>query len=332
MGRVQRGFRLARASYEVLRADRGLLLLPLLSFLATAAIAAIYAGVVWAVAGLGHGTSPAVFIPLYFVASFIAIFSNAAVVATANLYLQGGQPTLGDGVHVASTKIGKIAAWALVTTTVGLIVRALENRGGIFGRIIWSIVGMTWSVVTFLVVPVLLFEDLTVTDSVKRSGSLFRQRWGEQLVGDGTIGLAVMLVGLVAILPVALFFAISPIIGVLVAVIVFGALACVSAALSGIFNAALYRYATTGAAGGPFSIDDLQGSFHSRGGRAAGRGLGGFAPGIGGFGGGFGGFADRPATPPPAYPPAPSGSSAPPPYLPPNEQPPGVGQGDAGTW
>src|SRR5258708_12693113 len=122
------------------------------------------------------------------------MLSNGAVVARANLYLQGGQPTLGDGVHIASNKLGKIAAWALVTTTVGLIVRAFENRGGIFGRIVWSIVGMTWSVVTFLVVPVLLFEDLTVTDSVKRSGSLFRQRSGDQPVGAAPIGPPVLLV------------------------------------------------------------------------------------------------------------------------------------------
>jgi hypothetical protein len=274
MERIQRGFRLARASFEVLRADRGLLLLPLLSFVAIAVIAAVYAGGVWAVTGFGRGTSPAWFIPLYFIASFIAIFSNAAVVATANLQLQGGHPTLGDGIHVATGRLNKLFAWSLITTTVGLIVRALEQRGGIFGRLIWSLVGMTWSVVTFLVVPVLLFEDLSVTDSVKRSGQLFRQRWGEQLIGNGTIGLAVLLAGLVAVVPVGLLFALSPVVGIIAAVVCFGGLAAVSAALSGIFNAALYRYVTTGSAGGAFSIDDLQGSFKTRPGRGA-RGVSG---------------------------------------------------------
>ena len=267
MERVRRGFRLARASFEVLKADRGLLLLPLLSFVAIAIVAAVYAGGVWAVTGFGRGMSPAWIIPLYFIASFIAIFSNAAVVATANLQLQGGTPTLGDGIHIAATRLNKLLGWSLITTTVGLIVRALEQRGGIFGRLIWSLVGMAWSVVTFLVVPVLLFEDLSVTDSVKRSGHLFRDKWGEQVIGNGTIGLAVLLVGLVAAVPVALLYALSPIVGIAVGVVCYGALAAVSAALSGIFNAALYRYATTGSAGGAFSIDDLQGSFRTRPGR-----------------------------------------------------------------
>jgi MFS family permease len=274
MERVRRGFRLARASLEVLRADRGLVLIPLLSFVAIAIVAGIYAGGVWAVTGFHHGTSPAWFIPLYFLASFIAIFSNAAVVATAKLQLEGGHPTLGDGIHLATTKLHKIIGWSLITTTVGLIVRGLENRGGIFGRIVWSIVGMTWSVVTFLVVPVLLFEDLPVTDSIKRSGHLFRQKWGEQLIGNGTIGLAVLLVGLVAVIPVGLLYALAPALGIAAAVVCFGALAAVSAALSGIFNAALYRYATIGEAGGPFSIDDLQGSFQTRT-RRGNQGIGG---------------------------------------------------------
>jgi hypothetical protein len=203
-------------------------------------------------------------VPLYFVASFVSIFSTAAVVATADLYLQGRKPTLGDGVHVAATHVGRLALWAVVTTTVGLIIRVMEERAGIVGRLVLSLVGMAWSVATFMVVPVLLFEDLSTQDAVKRSAGLFRQKWGEQLVGNGSIGLAMILIGLVALVPVGLLFALSPVLGVVAGVVVFGALAAVSSALTGIFNAALYRYATTGAVGGPFSAEDLQGSFRTR--------------------------------------------------------------------
>jgi hypothetical protein len=261
--RVARGFRLARASLEVLRADTGLLLLPVLAFLTIAGLAGVYFAGLWAM-GLTHHLSPVALVPLYFVGSFVSILSTAAVVATADLYLQGRTPSLGDGVHLASVRVGKLAAWSIVTTTVGLVLRALEERAGLIGRLVLDLVGMAWGVATFMVVPVLLFEDLSVTDSVKRSAGLFRQRWGEQLVGNGSIGLAMLLVGLVAAVPVALLFALSPVLGVVVGVVAFGGLAAVSAALSGIFSAALYRYATTGAVGGPFSSADLQGSFRSR--------------------------------------------------------------------
>jgi hypothetical protein len=264
MERLQRGFRLAKSSFEVLRADTGLLLLPLLAFVTIAVLAGVYFAALWG-AGLTQHMSAVEVIPLYFIASFVSIFSTAAVVATADLYLQGRKPTLGDGVHVAATHVAKLALWAVVTTTVGLIIRLMEERAGIVGRIVLSLIGMAWGVATFMVVPVLLFEDLNMTDSVKRSAGLFRQKWGEQLVGNGSIGLAMMLIGLVALVPVGLLFALSPVLGIVTAVALFGALAAVSSALTGIFNAALYRYATTGVVGGPFSADDLQGSFRSRG-------------------------------------------------------------------
>lgn len=264
MDRVSRGFRLARSSFEILRADTGLLLLPLISFACMAAVAGVYVAGLYAFGVLHSHASPALFVPLYFVVSFIAVFFNAAVVATADGYLQGRTPTLGDGLHVATTKVGKLAGWAALTTTVGIVVRAFEQRAGVFGRIVGTLVGMAWSVVTFLVVPVLLFEDLGVVDSVKRSAHLFKARWGEQLIGNGSIGLALLVVALLGAVPVMLLYAVTPILGILAAVVLFGALMATSAALSGIFNAALYRYATTGLATGPFSQDDLQGSFRVR--------------------------------------------------------------------
>jgi len=270
MDRVKRGFRLAGASFEVLRADTGLLLLPLLAFTVIAGLAGVYLGLLWAL-GLTHHLGYVALIPLYFVASIVSVFSTAAVVATADLYLQGGHPTLGDGIHVASTKLGKLALWAVVTTTVGMVLRGLEQRGGALGRLVLNLIGLAWSVATFMVIPVLLFEDeQSTTGAIKRSANLFRQKWGEQLIGNGSIGLAMMLVGLVAVVPVALLFALSPIAGIVVAIVAFGGLAAVSSALSGIFNAVLYRYATAGTVAGPFSAEDLQGSFRTRNNRGAG--------------------------------------------------------------
>jgi hypothetical protein len=245
------------------------LLLPILAFVTIAALAGVYLGLLWSL-GLTSHLSYLELIPLYFVASIVSIFSTAAVVATADLYLQGRQPSLGDGIHIAYGKAGQLARWALLTTTVGLILRGLEQRAGVVGRLLVNIIGMAWSVATFMVIPVVLFEDVGVTDSVKRSAGLFRQKWGEQLVGNGSIGIAMVVIGLVAVVPVALLFALSPVVGVIAAVIVFGALAAVSSALSGIFSAALYRYATTGVAAGPFSSADLQGSFRTKKGLAAG--------------------------------------------------------------
>jgi Family of unknown function (DUF6159) len=118
--------------------------------------------------------------------------------------------------------------------------------------------------VTFFVVPVLLYEPVGVGDGIKRSASLFRQRWGETFVGNGAIGLVIFVASL-AVLVVAVPLAVAlPALGITLGVLGVGALAAIGAACTGVFNAALYRYATTGEASGAFTVEDLQASFRPR--------------------------------------------------------------------
>jgi Family of unknown function (DUF6159) len=275
MDRISRGLRLLKASWNVLMQDRELLVLPLISLLAIVVAALGIGGLGWASGALdtnGHTSGPLVYVlafGFYFVTYFISIYFSAAVIAAASIRLSGGDPTLGDGLRAANGKLGKIAGWAAVAATVGLILRALEERFGFVGRIVIGIIGVAWSAVTFFVVPVLLFEPVGVVDGIKRSGSLFKQRWGEQFTGSAGIGLGMFLIAIPVAAVVVLLFAASPVLGVVAAVLAFGALTAVGGALTGVFNAALYRYATTGEAGGVFSADDLNGSFHPRRSRGA---------------------------------------------------------------
>ena len=272
MERISRGFRLLGASWQVLKADRELLILPLISFVAIAIVAATFAGVDFGVGGfLDKGTEPGLVDYLllggfYFAAYFVSIFFNAAVVGAATIRLSGGDPTVRDGLRLASSKLGKIAGWAAVSATVGIILRSLEERAGFLGRIVIAIVGAAWSAITFFVVPVLLYEPVGVIEGVKRSGSLFKERWGEQFTGNVSIGLAMFLLAI----PVALIAAgigmLSVTLGIVVGAVGLGILAAGGAALTGVFNAALYRYATTGEASGAFSAEDLGGSFRQRSG------------------------------------------------------------------
>ena len=188
--------------------------------------------------------------------------------------------------------------WALITATVGMVIRTLQERSGLLGRIVFGLIGFAWTVLTYFVVPVLLFEEVGVGDAIKRSGSIFRQRWGEQFIGNATIGLAIFLISIPVLLVGGLLAAALPVVGIPLLVIAVGAVMAVGAACSGVFNAALYRYATTGESSGAFSIDDMNASFRPRrGGRSASP----LTPG--GFtSGGFGGAEVPP--PPSADPPS----------------------------
>lgn len=270
MERISRGFRLLRASWDVLRSDKELLVLPLISFVLIALVTASLAGAAWATGGLGRHRDSLevidyVFLGLYyFVAYFIGIFFNAAVVGAATIRLQGGDPTVGDGLRLAASKAGKVAGWAAISATVGLILRSLEERAGFLGDLVIGLIGVVWGAITFFVVPVLLYEPVGPVEGIKRSAAIFRRRWGEQFTGNVAIGLAVFLLALPALLLAGALAAVSLPVGIVVGVLVIGTLVAVGSALSGVFQAALYRYATTGEAGGAFDHADLQTSFRPR--------------------------------------------------------------------
>lgn len=269
MGSISRGFRLAKASWSVVQQDRELLVLPVISFFCSLVVMGVFALGAFGIGipAEGESVSPALYVlgfVMYVALAFVTIFFNAAIVGTAMKRLKGEDASLKDGIALARQHIGKIFVWALITATVGMILRTLQERAGLIGRIVIGLIGVAWNVITFFVVPVLLYEPVGVPDAIKRSASIFRQRWGEQFIGNATIGLAVFLVAIPIVLVGGLIAAAMPIVGVPLLVIAIGALMAVGAACSGVFNAALYRYATTGEASGAFSLDDMDSSFRPK--------------------------------------------------------------------
>ena len=97
---------------------------------------------------------------MYVALAFVSIYFNAAVIGTAMKRLQGEDASIHDGLALARQHIGKIFVWAVITATVGMILRSLQERAGILGRIVLGIVGIAWTVLTFFVVPVLLYEPV----------------------------------------------------------------------------------------------------------------------------------------------------------------------------
>src|SRR2546428_11423867 len=126
---------------------------------------------------------------LYVANYFVIVFFNVALVGVANSRFMGGTWTFRDGLELPWARKGTIFQWALVAATVGVILRTLEERMGIVGRIIMRIIGVAWALACYFVVPVLAFEDLTPIAAVKRSSKLFRDTWGEKVIGGFSFGL-----------------------------------------------------------------------------------------------------------------------------------------------
>jgi hypothetical protein len=249
MGRIGRSFRLLAQAYRILLQDKELMVLPLISGVV---IAVVVVGV-----GFGFGLNPwtirrvepPMYLPLflmYVCAYAIGIFFQAAVVAGATERMRGGDPTIGSALAAAGRRAGPILMWAVVAATVGIVIRAIHERVGFVGRIIASLVGAAWSLGTFFVVPVLVLEERSVRASFTRSVGVFRQAWGETVIGGTTLGAAAFCawMTLIALAGLLAWAAGAVALGVLAIGAVF--LMVFFSALDGIYVASLYQYATQG--------------------------------------------------------------------------------------
>jgi len=277
--RISNSWELVKASAAVLRADKELVVFPIVSAIAALIVTAsfvvptILAGLVDSVvAGEATVLGGIVAFLFYLVQYFAIFFCNSALVGAAMIRLRGGNPTVGDGFRIAFGHTGSILGYAFIAATVGMILRWLSERAGVLGRIVISLLGMLWNVATYLVVPVLVMEEVGPVDAVKRSVELLKRTWGEQIIGNFGVGLIfgllaflIILVGVPLIILAATTESVALIIlavAVLVLALVF--LALINSTLSGIYTAAVYQYAVTGETSGYFRQDLVENAFRRK--------------------------------------------------------------------
>jgi len=275
-GRFARSWALVKASASVLRADKELLVFPAMSAVCTLIVAASFVLPAIFSGAFAH-FNPERMTPLlwlvvfafYLVQYFVIFFFNSALVGAALMRLSGQDPTVGDGFRIASSRITTILGYALVAATVGMILRAIEERAGFIGRWIIGLLGVAWTVATFLTVPVLVNENVGPIDAVTRSAGLLKKTWGENLIGNAGFGFVFGLISLLVVITgVALLIgaaalksaALAILVGALM-LIAFIVIALVQAALQGIYAAALYRYAAEGEVGGGFDTALIANAF-----------------------------------------------------------------------
>ena len=276
MGRFANTWRLTKNSWSLLKQDRELLWLPVLSMLTILAIA-IAAAVVGFVTGSFdtgggaesvQGSAVVLGLVFAFVATATVVYFEGALVAGAHERMTGGDPTVRSAMGKAASRLPSLLGWALITLTVGLILRFLRERMGWLGQMLTFLAEAAWGVATYLVVPAIIIDDYRSFASVKHSMSLVRRTWGENLIaqaGFGLLGFVIALpIILVAVLIASLVPGIGLYIGIAVGVIGVLTVSVVVSALSLYFKTALYEYATDGVAHGGFDIDEMEASFRSK--------------------------------------------------------------------
>ena len=261
--RISNGFALAGSTWRVLIKDKHLLAFPIVSgfffLLVVASFAVPLATLVdWNQVQQqmqkNNNKPPvwtyAVAFAFYFCTYFVIIFCNAALLSCAFLRFNGESPTLADGFRAAMARLPQIFAWALVSATVGVLLRVVENVHEKVGEFVASLLGTAWSVMTFFVVPVLVVEKTGPMAAVGRSLSLLKKTWGEALVGHMglnfvmfLLAIPILLLMIAGALVIASGMTVPGVALLVVAGIAFLMHMAVGAALHTIFLAALYQYA-----------------------------------------------------------------------------------------
>ena len=245
---------LVQATWNLLRQDRDLIWLPVVGGLSGLGALALLAGPGYLVgsatghtrAGLIVGGALGVFL-----ASVVAIYFQAALVLGAFQRADGYDPSFSSTLRQVWHVRRQVVEWALLTTTVGLAIRAIEQRLGILGTIFGFLGGLAWAIASFFTIPVLVAEGLGPVAATRRSATLIKQRWGVSL--RSTLRVTVLqLVWMLAFVAMAVVGAmglagggaVTAVGGLLLVVGVIGFLgtAMIASAVLGYARALLYRF------------------------------------------------------------------------------------------
>lgn len=261
IGRFKASFLLFKEAWRFLRADKELLLVPIISML----MSFVLLGLLTTIAVLVSGSTATLFslespltLPqyayifgVYVISAFSLSIAQAIIVHIVYVRAHGGNATLGQGFARALSIFWPLLLWSLITSTVGIILRAVSERSQLIGKIVASLLGAAWAILTFFVVPVILLEKKSPVTAVRESAKIFKQTWGETLVANVTLGLVFLTAHLLVLgsfIGLIIFGASTQnafvLITAIIAVIVWLILATlVNSALQGILKTLLYIYA-----------------------------------------------------------------------------------------
>lgn len=263
-----------RSSFEVLKEDPRILIFPILSGIFSLLIIGSFLLPFFATGDLSSlrilenegGILGYVYLFLfYFLSYFVILFFNSASVAYAIDFMRGGRPTISNSLRMVINKITPLLGWTFIAATVGLIINSLENSSDTFGKIISVAFGLSWTVISFLVLPILILEGKGPITSLKLSTKMLKNSWGEQLIGHFSFGLLFAVlsipIGLIIILAFQYGGTIA-IAGLGIGILMMATLGVVQWSLQSIFMGAMYLYVREDNVPLTFSLSQISHAVH----------------------------------------------------------------------
>ncbi len=261
--RFRTGWSLTTDSISVIRRQPELLVFPLVAGLSSLLFFIVFLGPLVIAEFFGETATLLVLFGLYFATTFVSTYCTAALVHATATVFRGEDPSVVGSLKAVGNRVGPIAVWSVIAATVSVILRSLEDSDNPIAGLLSVLFSIGWSILTFFIVPVIVFEDVTVRSMFERSGTTFRETWGETLGAGfgvtlivGLIGLGLVLLALALATPVTALAPGAGIgLGVVLVVFAITIAYLLSQTVWGIIKTALYLYATDGQA--PAAFDDF---------------------------------------------------------------------------
>ena len=246
--RIKTGLALTKDSLLLIRHNPKLMAFPLVGGATGLAFLGLFLGITFGVFGLEtEGPQLVLLFFTYTGLTFISSLFAAGLVHETREAFAGREPSFRAGMAAAWERKGPIFVWSVIAATVSVIINYLEQSDSIVGRIFAVIFSVAWTVMTFFIIPVIVFEQPSTTEMFKQSGRTFKETWGETFISLIGVQLVPLLVVIPAVLlGIALVLSQLVLAGILV--ILAGALLgfLLAQTLQGVVKTALYFYAKDG--------------------------------------------------------------------------------------
>ncbi|MCC7571548.1 hypothetical protein KO465_09570 [Candidatus Micrarchaeota archaeon] len=255
-GNIGKGYKLTVQSIKVIMKEPHLLALPIISgflfflVMLSFVLPGIFIPILgnldlyWAGAG----------IILYFVSFFLMYFTQFMVVGVAKKRFEGQDPTFNDGLNTAMAHISTIVIFSIIGSILAILSNAMRGGkkgsiGNILGPIIASVLGAAWTVITYLSIPIIVSENISLFDSFKKSGEIVKNNFSEGMGAVFAVGIIFLVPTLlgIGIIVLGIFLLVSGMVIPGILIILLGGLVCVLASIvqkvvNAIVGQALYYY------------------------------------------------------------------------------------------
>jgi hypothetical protein len=193
---------LIQSAWNVIKSNKAMMIFPLLSFISVILVICSFAQSFTHLINLSKPTNYFEYAKLwliYFINYFIITFFNVGLTCCALRRLQNKSTTFQDGILEACKKVHLILGWSLFCTSVALILRIIEDKSSWVSKFFTNTLEIAFSLASYLMIPVMVAENINPFAALKVSAELFSKTWGNQIKGEIGIGLYFILFALPAI-------------------------------------------------------------------------------------------------------------------------------------